>query len=337
MVPPPVVSSDSQIFNAEDETEATIDGSSSNRFRDLVKEVIQHNQYPSDPIVSSFPELKSNRVENKPSVYRLPRSQYVLQKLEFSRLNLEAISERKSGKVFFKPPSTLERVAEVGDALHYVENKNKTRALRVVREIPPPPVSFNDILARRSSTPNFHSTRVELAPTEAKNIELANIWGLKSTNYLDHFQEFLQSVSAKALAQVEGLCVWSSSDKPVISPDVISTIAGLKADLVTSQACLAESKELLQSAVDTMVYTKGMFELVRRDNLMRNVSYSVNPATTRALRLSAFDGSHCFEKEVCVKAYAEIRDGNKDKSNYSQKRYASQQNQHFDGLSFTEA
>ena len=59
--------------------------------------------------MADYPELKSSRVENRPSVYRLPKSHYVLRKLEYSRKTLKAISERKaSGKVFLKPPSTLE-------------------------------------------------------------------------------------------------------------------------------------------------------------------------------------------------------------------------------------
>ena len=228
-----------------DETEAAIDGSSSASFRTLVKEVITYNNYPGDPIVADYPELKSNRVENRPSVFRLPKSQYVLRKLEFSRLNLQTMSERKtSGKVFLKPPSTLERVAEVGDALHYVE-KNKSKSLRVVREIPPPPVNFNDTVDTRRQLSNYLSIGVEFNANEAKQLEQSHVWGLKSLNYLDHFQDYHQSVNNKLQSQATGLQAWVDSDNPVLNEDVKSTIANLQAALVTSQSCLVESKDLI--------------------------------------------------------------------------------------------
>ena len=89
----------------------------------------------------------------------------------------------------------------------------------------------------------------------------------------------------------------------------------------TSQSVPAESKDLLQSAADTLVYNKGKFELARRDNLLDLISNQVNPATKRALRLSKFDGVHCLQQELCEKAHTELREFNKNKGYTPSRKY----------------
>ena len=188
------------VVTPTDDSEAPIDGGASPGFTALLQRVISHNNYPTDPILNNYPEMKSNRIENKPSVHRLPPNDYVIQKLEWARINMENSAQTKTQ--YLKPPSTLERVAETGDALRHVEAADKSRSIRVVRDIPGFPKSFLHILADGKGTELSHSSKVKFATSEAKAIELASIWALKSVNYLDHFQALLDDVLSKSTSQV---------------------------------------------------------------------------------------------------------------------------------------
>ncbi len=93
-------------------------------FTALVRKAIQINQYPSDPLITNIPELKSTQSQSRPSIFRLPPSKYVLDKLNCHRQELLNTTRKSPDrKLFFKPPSSLERVAEVGDPLHCVNLK----------------------------------------------------------------------------------------------------------------------------------------------------------------------------------------------------------------------
>ena len=64
-----------------------------------------------------------------------------------------------------------------------------------MREIPQPPVNFNDTMDPWGQQTNYPSTGEEVAASEAKQIEKANVWGFKSINYLDNFEGYFNTIS----------------------------------------------------------------------------------------------------------------------------------------------
>ena len=109
------------------------------------------------------------------------------------------------------------------------------------------------------------------------------------------------------LPRYDQLLQWSR-DRPDLHPDIPGVINSLYQDLATSQACVKESKQLVQSSMDTHIYVRGMFEIARREDLLTLITPAVSAPTRTALRLSPFDGRKCFEESVCLKAYEEKQD-----------------------------
>ena len=306
-------SEEAESDSSSEEKEEEFEGSSA-RFTNLIRKVIALNNYPEDPIVTKNPELRSNQSLPRPEIYRLPPSNYFLDKAEQMRAELESASAKSyDKKLFFRPPAALNRVAETGDKLKNTGKPGKPK-MRLVREIPPTPQAFYDILSDKREQAAVPKSKVHFAPPEARAQELSMQWALKAANYHDHLTHLLQNTQGSAEEQVAGLSAWLSTTTSDIPPDVKTTIKTLQSDLATAKAASSECKHLLQSMVDTLLYVKSMFELARRDDLLNSVSRDVEPPTRRALRLSVFDGQACFEQKLCELGYAQCKEAKKNRS-----------------------
>ena len=240
--------SDSSSEEKEEEVEST-----STRFTNLIRKVITLNHYPEDPIVTKKPELRSNQSLPQPEIYRLPPSTYVIDKVEQMRAELELASAKSyDKKLFFRPPASLDRVAETGDKVKNVGKPGKPK-IRLVREIPPTPQAFYDILSDKRTQAAVPKSKVLFSPPEARAQELSMQWALKAANYHYHLTHLLQTTQNSAEEQVSGLSAWLSTTTSEIPADVKTTIKQLQSDMLTSKTASSECKPLLQSMVDTLL------------------------------------------------------------------------------------
>ncbi len=304
--------------NTETDKENEHVGGSTPSFKNIVQKVMDLNLYTSDPVVTSFPQLKSTQIQQRPSHLRLPTSQYVLDTLKNYRDFIDHTTRKNpTKKVFFVPPPTLERVAETGDALRF-SSKGVKQTVSVIKDIPLTPNSFYEIQrVKRAAVP---PSRVRFQPTEAKQMELAFIWALKSANYMDHFTQRAQAQRKTMTENMKALSVWSRSGLPVTT-EVTDTITSLQDMLVETDQIGLEQEPLFKSVVDTLIYGQAMFQLARRDDLLQLVAHTVDPLTIRAMRVSTFDGHVLFPQQVCDKALEQVREAAKNRSDYPRRSF----------------
>ncbi len=300
-------------FNAhQPEVEDEHVGGSSPLFQTILKRVMQLNNYVDDPIVTSFPQLKSSQIQSKPSHLRLPKGQYVLDTLANHREHIDLLTRKTPDKkVYFTPPSTLERVAELGDPLRFTTKGSKQK-VSVVKDVPLTPTPFYDIQKVKKSHTGVPAARVRFQPTEAKQMELSLIWALKSANYLDHFTQRVQSSRKYIMPKISVLADWSRAGLPV-SSEVVSIISDIQEFVSEAEQMNAESEPLFKSIVDTLIYAQAMFQLARRDDLLQLVTNSVDSLTIRAMRISLFDGKYLFDESECEKALEQVKEAKKSR------------------------
>ena len=315
--------------NPEEDEEVWIPGASSS-FVSLVKKINEIHNNPSDDSVSQFPSLLCDDGARKPSIHRLPPSVYIKARKEYLRQSLlhDSRSEPTS-KLFPKPPATLERVAELGDKLEQKSMQDGSGfKLGVVRGLPRPHEVWHDCLhdkfkrVKRGSQDKVpdktHSSMIKFLPKHAKAIELATIWSLKSSNYIDNFLFLSKRISTEQSELAVLLQDWAKTVNP--PADVTSGFVSLITQFEDQKNCISELKDLFIYIVNNLVYLNTMVELSRRDDLQTHISYLVSPRTRRAMRHSEFDPELCFSKENCEKAREEYLEGVKAFPNRGNKR-----------------